>query len=199
MCRSKAADSLKQRRGNPEQQAVSTGIHQIPERVPKPLAEDSPESDDGEERAYTLFALGSPPGAPLKIKILVNGALLEMEIDTGAALSIIGEATYKQLWAKDKTLRLSHTSTVLRTYTGEKLIILGRISVRACYKGQAAQLSLLVVEGDGPSLMGRDWLCKLKPDLSVFRTIARSGLQEVLDKHAALFKEELGLVKGAHC
>ena len=44
--------------------------------------------------------------------------------------------------------------------------------------------------------MGRDWLCKLKPDLSIFRTIARSGLQEVLDKHAALFKEELGLVKG---
>ena len=196
VCRSKAADSRKQRRGNPKQQALSTGIHQIPERVPKPLAEDSTESDDGEERAYTLFALGSPPGAPLKIKILVNGALLEMEIDTGAALSIIGEATYKQLWAKDKTLRLSHTSTVLRTYTGEKLIILGRISVRACYKGQAAQLSLLVVKGDGPSLMGRDWLCKLKPDLSVFRTFARSGLQEVLDKHAALFKEELGLVKG---
>ena len=35
-------------------------------------------------------------------------------------------------------------------------------------------------------------MCKLKPDLSVFR----SGLQEVLDKHASLFKEELGLVKG---
>ena len=68
--------------------------------------------------------------------------------------------------------------------------------MRACYKGQAAQLSLHVVKGDGPSLMGRDWLCKLKPDLSVFRTIAQSGLQEVLDVHASLFKEELGLVKG---
>ena len=154
VCRSKAADSRKQRRGNPKQQAVSIGIHQIPERVPKPFAEDSSESDDGEERAYTLFALSSPPGGPLKIKILVNDSLLEMEIDTSAALSIIGEATYKQLWVKDKTPRLFHTSTVLRTYTGEKLIILGRISVRACYKGQAAQLSPLVVEGDGPSLMG---------------------------------------------
>ena len=74
-----------------------------------------------------------------------------MEIDTGAALSIIGEATYKHLWGKDKSgPHLSPTSTVLRTYMGEKLSILGR---RACYKGQASQLSLLVVEGDGLSLM----------------------------------------------
>ena len=111
---------------------IHAGIHQIPERVTEPLVDDS-EYEGGEERAYTLFALRSPPGGPMKIEVYVNDSLLEMEIDTGAALSIIGEATYRELWVKDKGPRLSPTSTVLRTYIGEKLIILGRISVRACY------------------------------------------------------------------
>ena len=128
------------------------------------LSKDSLESEAEEERAYILFALRSPPGGPLKIDVLVNESLLEMGIDTGGALSIIGEVTYKHLWGKDKSgSHLSPTSTVVRTYTGEKLSILGRISVRACYKGQASQLSLLVVEGDGLSLMDRDWLRKLTP------------------------------------
>ena len=69
MCWSKAADNCKQRRGNPLQQAESIGIHQIPERVPEPFVDDYSESDGGEERAYTLSALRSSPGGPLKIEV----------------------------------------------------------------------------------------------------------------------------------
>ena len=51
----------------------------------------------------------------------------------------------------------------------------------------------------GPSLMGRDWLYKLKPNLGIFHTSTHVGMdnhiQKLLSRHSELFKDELGLVK----
>ncbi|KAL5515075.1 hypothetical protein EMCRGX_G000193 [Ephydatia muelleri] len=47
--------------------------------------------------------------------------------------------------------------------------------------------------------MGRDWLSKLKPNLSVFyagNPGIDKGVEKLLDRYADLFKEELGRVKG---
>ena len=66
------------------------------------------------------------------------------------------------------------------------------------YDNETLSLDLLVV-GDGPSLMGRDWLSKLKPNLSVFyagNPGINKGVEKLLDRYADLFKEELGRVKG---
>ena len=84
-----------------------------------------------------------------------------MEIDTGASLSIISEETYKQL-SSEISLSLQECTTVLKTYTGESLHVLGKITVPVTYQQQKIDLPLLIIEGTGPSLMGRDWLAKLK-------------------------------------
>ena len=86
----------------------------------------------------------------------------------------------------------------LRTYTGEKLPIIGSVSVTVEYKCQLEELRLLVVEGSGPSLLGRDWLGKLRLDWSKLYSIwsQHSALDNVLAKHQALFKDELGTVRG---
>ena len=70
------------------------------------------------------------------------------------------------------------------------------ISLEVKYKDRKARLDLLVVAGDGPFLMGRDWLGELIPDLAILHTSADDNLQSLLRKYAELFKEELGLVKG---
>ena len=56
---------------------------------------------------------------------------------------------------------LLETTLKLRTYTGETLQIHGAITVDVTYNDQTDTLALLVVEGTGPSLMGRDWLTKI--------------------------------------
>ena len=64
--------------------------------------------------------------------------------------------------------------------------------------GGSTQLLDILVGGKGPSLMGRDWLHKLKPNLSVYY-MGRKGslsLQGLMDGHRDLFKDELGLIKG---
>ena len=43
----------------------------------------------------------------------------------------------------------------------EQLCIHGQIPVTMAYKGREFKLQLLVVQGDGPLLLGRDWFHKL--------------------------------------
>ena len=86
-----------------------------------------------------------------------------MEVDTGAAATIISEETFKKLTAQKK-LEMKPTQVKLRTYNGESVKILGTVDVVVFYEGQKKQLSTLVVEGSGPNLLGRDWLKDVKLD-----------------------------------
>ena len=61
---------------------------------------------------------------------------------------------------------------------------MGRVTVKVQHRGQEELLSLVVVAGEGPSLLGRDWLSKLKLDWkSIFSTQVQETLQEVLERH----------------
>ena len=104
----------------------------------------SPDSD------YSLFTFPSM-SKPIVITVQVNNATLPMELDTGASLSLISEATYKAL----SLPALSHTDIILSTYTGEKISPLGCINVKVMYQSQETTLPLLVVAGEGLNLIGR--------------------------------------------
>ena len=61
---------------------------------------------------------------------------------------------------------------------------------------------MVVIGGKGPSLLGRDWLGKLRLDWGVIQTIlsvnATLGtLKAVLTRNANLFQNKLGTIKGA--
>lgn len=53
---------------------------------------------------------------------------------------------------------------LLRTYTGEKLDIVGPVSVDVHYKEQTVHLPLTIVASQGLSLLGRDWLQHIRLD-----------------------------------
>jgi len=83
----------------------------------------------------------------------VNGVILPMELDTGASVSIISQQVWEETFGKPKLMK---RSTLLRTYSGEQLKVLGQLKVTVKYNDQVQQLPLLVVAGDGPSLWGRE-------------------------------------------
>ena len=60
------------------------------------------------------------------------------------------------------------TNTMLKTYTGQQIKVLGSINVNVTYQNQKRQLPLLVVSGDGPSLLGQGWLQQIKLDWSQY-------------------------------
>ena len=72
--------------------------------------------------------------------------------------------------------------------------------VDVVYGNQTARLPLLVVAGKGPSLLGRDWPLNIRLDLQGLHRLQPApptdALQAVLDKHSAVFTDELGQMKG---
>ena len=86
----------------------------------------------------------------------------------------------------------------LSTYTGEELKVLGSLNTEVQYSNQKARLQLLAVAGSGSSLLGRDWLAKIRfsqQNLQRLYTVWQDSLQDILAHHANVFNEELGVVK----
>ena len=155
-------------------------------------------SSPGEEVGeYSLYSITGTGKRAYTVKPKLNGVELEMEIDTGATLSLISEETYCKLWQAHQTPTLETTDTNLRTYTGEKITALGKIKVEVAINSQLAELSLLVVKGNGPSLLGVDWLEKLRLDWKLINQVQnQTELQRLLEKHQAVFEGCLGCIKG---
>ena len=72
-------------------------------------------------------------------RLTVDGAQLEMEVDTGAGISLVSEATYTNLWPKNPPV-LQQTHVRLRTYTGEPVVILGVVQVMVKYKDKQSYM-----------------------------------------------------------
>ena len=90
---------------------------------------------------------------------MVDNQQLTMEVDTGAAVSLVSEETHQWMWP-DKPLQPA--TTVLRTYSGEHLSVCGCRKVDVVYSQQHWVLPLLVIKGKGPRLLGRDWLKQIR-------------------------------------
>ena len=145
-----------------------------------------------------MFNVRETQGKPFLVTVQLNNCDLEMEIDTGASLSIMSEKTYRSLWTTQSQPSLQPTTVKLHTYTKESIAVLGSITVDVSYKGQRKSLSLLVVAGEGPSLLGRSWLSELKLEWQEVYQISQSKqtLQAVLDKQKIVFKDDLGEAVG---
>ena len=81
-----------------------------------------------------------------------------MEVDTGAAVSLMSEQTQKHLFPN---VKLQSSKVRLLTYTAEPLPVLGVLTVQVTYRDYMGMHSLYVVRGNGPTLLGRDWLQKI--------------------------------------
>ena len=86
----------------------------------------------------------------------------------------------------------------LKTYADKPLQNLGLLSVHVKHNSQELQLPVLVVEGDGPNLLGRNWLEKLQINWkSIYHT--GSGTEDVdqlCSEFSDVFQSGLGTLKG---
>ena len=92
---------------------------------------------------------------PIIWTVRVNKAVLRMELDPGASVSIISEDTYKSISIADD--QLPPTDVCLCTYTGETLTTLACVDVQVEYESQVITLPLIVVNGQGGSLFRQNW------------------------------------------
>ena len=118
-----------------------------------------------------------------------------MEVDTGAAVSIVSAETFATHFPGK---HLSPSTLTLKTYTGEPMKVLGEVEVSVKYEQQPPKkLSLVVVEGKGLSLLRRNWLHHIRLNWSHIKVVRgpNDSLSTVLHQFKDVFTEGLGTVR----
>jgi hypothetical protein len=123
---------------------------------------------------------------PFMIPMNVENKVTEMEIDTGASVSTISEKVYQKCY---ENVPLCKTECVLRAYSGETIPVLGEINVNVKHNEKMYKnMRLIVVKGNKPSLLGRDWLQEVKLNWeNVFQLAGENKVNRLLNKYETVF------------
>ena len=110
---------------------------------------------------------------------------------------IITQDTYANVSKSSCIGDLEKTEIKLNTYMGDSILVLGKIRMHVKHEGQEKLLPVLVVKGTGPNLMGRKWLNKIKVNVWEVHSFSNQRpLDELLEKHSVVCKDELGCLQG---
>eukprot|EP00731_Ephydatia_muelleri_P009820 Em0005g406a len=139
------------------------------------------------------------PSCPFCVELGIEGRRVQFDIDTGSAVTLVSERTWKKL---NLDVKLRNSRVLLRTYTGDPISVVGEAKVAVSYNQQLSTLVLYVVKGTGPSLLGRDWLRHIKLDWKTVGQVASVNratmLDSLLKRYHEVFQGGLGTLKGVH-
>ena len=114
-----------------------------------------------------------------------------MELYTGAARSVISKNTFDRLFPGKSKPVFTKEKVSLKVYGGDQLNIVGEMSVdiQVVSSGVLAKACrVVVVDGVGPSLLGRDLLGKLElGDLKLSEIHSVSDNTTLAEKFPSLF------------
>ncbi|XP_052751027.1 uncharacterized protein K02A2.6-like [Galleria mellonella] len=163
-------------------------MHQVNE-----TGECSRSGDTAVEEMMGIYVCTDNYTPPITAEVIIDGVKLLMEVDSGASRTIMSEETYKKLWSTPPPLRA--TTLKLVTWTRDPIKVLGVANVRVILANKEAQCELVVVSGNGPNLLGRNWFQTLGLQVS---GLCWSEEEIILYKREfpELFKEGLGEYKG---
>ncbi len=153
-----------------------------------------------EEDVVTITYIQPAPDA-LRATCYLNGQPHQMLVDTGAARTLVSETTWKTIGRP----QIQTTRLRLVTYTGEQIKLLGQTKLQIRYRGETRTTMVVVTAGDRQNVLGRDLMKQLLPELydicapvmdkSEPKLTKPKKLQEVLDRHKALFGPDFGKIR----
>jgi hypothetical protein len=116
----------------------------------------------------------------------------------GAGITLIQDATFRKVFAHRQGQQRQDLR--LLSYTKNEIPVRGCIMVPVtCGQGLTKTLPLVVVEGDGRCLLGRNWMKELqmKIDFAEVQIVqTETTVDPLLEKYSDLFKEDLGCYSG---
>ncbi|XP_055601673.1 uncharacterized protein LOC129750692 isoform X2 [Uranotaenia lowii] len=118
---------------------------------------DSEEEDDDEDEYPCMMISTSNKSGPCQIKALIENRAVHMEIDCGAAVSVINYECYRRYFEDVPLIKCNSRLTVV---SGQRLNICGEIWVSANVNNIKSKARLIVLAGSHKflPLLGRNWL-----------------------------------------
>eukprot|EP00731_Ephydatia_muelleri_P016133 Em0009g557a len=126
--------------------------------------------EDSDESEFPVHKIGIGVTRPYSVWVMIEEVKLRMEVDTGAAVSVVSSETWEKL---KLNVPLRKPEVTLKTYTNEVMKVIGEAELNVTYKLRKYLLRLFVVEGCGPSLL----------------------VDSLLQKYADLFADEMSEIK----
>lgn len=153
------------------------------------------DSNDGcQEETQEIYKIHSKDTDKILVNVLLDAKPVQMELDTGSAISTLPYNTFKKL---NINKRMFNTQIQLKTYTGETFKPKGVIFVQCLYNNQGFMGKLYIVDNHLDAIFGRDWVREVKVDLAEIKSIKHetgSSLDELLHKYNDIFEPGIGRI-----
>ena len=159
------------------------------EKVKLVSVESESEGEDPTDHMYNLRSKVRTP--PIMVEVGIGGKQLMFELDTGSPYTFMSRDCVQSVFEQ---YELKESKVDIKSFTGHTVDVLGMLETQVTYQGRTAEAQLLVT-AHSPNLLGRDLLANLKV-LAVNSISEGKPLEEILAQHQALFKDELGKMKG---
>ena len=97
-------------------------------------------SDTSSVEEHALHQLTEDSGCnPIELNVDIQGETISMELDTGAAVSLISGKTYNQFFSD---ISLKKSTVKLKSYSGEDIPVIGQMEVLVKYNHSKKKLYL---------------------------------------------------------
>ena len=146
---------------------------------------------------YVFNVLTDSKVPPILVSVMLNNCKVNMEFDTGATRSLLPKSMYYKLWpVSSERPALSKSYVNLHGYGGSPLKVLGEIQVDARLENSNDNFKakLVIIDGEGPGLLGRDLIYNLNLSDCKLNDIHKVSLTET-SSYPELFSPGLGCLK----
>ena len=153
----------------------------------------NPEVDPCYEFIYTV---NGKKVDPILVSVILDKVSVVMELNTGAACTLMSKSMYEQLWpVVSEPPMLYSSGAKLRVYGGSRLKVSGEIVVTARIGNSPKSCSakIIIVDGEGPCLLGRDLIQSIGLCSNIHKVSRAITFKEEFPE---LFSEGLGCYRG---
>jgi hypothetical protein len=139
---------------------------------------------------------------PIRIPIQVENILINFELDTGSPITIVTEHIWKSMGKPN----LHPVKLIYSSFSGHSISFKGETTVNVKYHDQCCSLKLVVGNGNGNNIIGRNWIHALHLHTKTLDDIVSNNTISILNSgndnfnqlfidYKDIFKEGLGLCK----
>ncbi|KAL1447864.1 hypothetical protein WDU94_005577 [Cyamophila willieti] len=136
------------------------------------------------------------------ISVLLNGTQKTFEVDSGAKFSLLSETEFNKL---KLNVPIQQSNLAFRSYTGNVVQSLGKVSIHIQYEGKEMTGDLHIVPDGHDALLGRQWIRGLQIELNRIdrKTVSNStsnsthlinSVEDIFQKFPNVFEEKIGCV-----
>lgn len=129
----------------------------------------------------------------IKINVTIDSVQMKFIVDSGSAVSVVNDRIYQ---AKFNKCQLKPSNINLYAYSGHNIEILGSFQPIVTCNEISKPLAILVVRGNGPAILGRDFMQIFNFTFAQLNEIStEETLESLLNRFAELFDGKLGKFK----